>query len=144
MSDRWHLTKNLATCVSVVLAQILAELRRAEQAATKSGEEGKEPGEERRPARTRAVQQAQLARQSERMARYEQITALHKQDMKSADIAAQTGMTERTVRRWRETVETSLILAHAGKDPVSLIPTRPTCFRAGTRVVTRERNWKEK
>src|SRR5712692_7691278 len=31
VSDRWHLTKNLAACVSVQLAQSLAEIRRAEQ-----------------------------------------------------------------------------------------------------------------
>ncbi len=41
VSDRWHLVKNLAECVSVQLAKTLAQLRRAE---------------ERRPARTQAVQ----------------------------------------------------------------------------------------
>jgi transposase len=33
VSDRWHLTKSLAACVSVLLAQGLADLRRAEHAA---------------------------------------------------------------------------------------------------------------
>ncbi len=50
VSDRWHLVKNLAECVSVQLAKTLAQLRRAE---------------ERRPARTQAVQQVQQARQAE-------------------------------------------------------------------------------
>jgi len=102
VSDRWHLTKNLAACVSVQLAKTFAQIRRAEQAEAHASEEGKQSPEQRRPARTRAIQQAQLARQSERLARYEQITILHSQGMKSADIATQTGMTERTVRRWLE------------------------------------------
>jgi transposase len=52
--------------------------------------------------RTRAVRHAQQARQAERQARSEQITALQKQGMKSAEIAAVVGMNERTVRHWRE------------------------------------------
>src|SRR6266496_6395490 len=72
VSDRWHLVKNLAACVSVQLAKTLAQLRRAE---------------ERRPAQTQAVQQAQQARQAERMARYEHILELQKQGMKSGEIA---------------------------------------------------------
>jgi len=100
VSDRWHLTKNLANCVSVLLAQCLTEVRRAEQAAALLQQEKAEPGEERRPAQTRAIQQAQFARQAERMARYEQIITLRKQGMMHADIATQMGMAERTVRHW--------------------------------------------
>src|SRR6266700_1935648 len=72
VSDRWHLVKNLAACVSVQTARTLAQLRRAE---------------ERRPAQTQAVQQAQQARQAERTARYEHILELQKQGMKSGEIA---------------------------------------------------------
>src|SRR6266481_8469182 len=36
VSDRWHLVKNLAACVSVQLAQSLAQIRRAEQAKAKA------------------------------------------------------------------------------------------------------------
>jgi transposase len=101
VSDRWHLVKNLAGCASVLLASCLAQLRRAEMAA-----EAKEEQEELRShkphghPRTRAERQAQQARQAERQARYEQITALQKQGMKSAEIAAVVGMAERTVRHW--------------------------------------------
>lgn len=102
VSDRWHLTKNLAACVSVQLAKTLAQIRRAEQTGAHASEEGIQSSEQRRPARTRAIQQAQLARQSERLARYEQIAILHSQGMRSADIAEKLGMTERTVRRWLE------------------------------------------
>jgi excisionase family DNA binding protein len=101
VSDRWHLVKNLAECVSVQLAQSLTELRRAEQATTRSEkkEKGQAP-EERRPAQTRAVQHAQLARQAERTARYEQIVAFQKQGVNSAEIALQLGVTQRTIQRW--------------------------------------------
>src|SRR6266852_4931612 len=101
VSDRWHLVKNLAACVSVQLAQSLGKLRRAEQATARSEkqEEG-QASEERRPAQTRAVQHAQLARQAERTARYEHIVALQKQGVKIAEIALQLGVTQRTIQRW--------------------------------------------
>ncbi len=140
VSDRWHLVKNLAGCVSVLLAESLAQLRRAEQAATNFPEKKQHVRDSQSHPRTRSEQRTQQARQAERRARYEHITALFKQGMKSADIATQTGMTERTVRRWRETVETSLILAPADLDHVSLIHTRPTSWSAGTRAVTMEHN----
>src|SRR5712691_7392077 len=100
VSDRWHLVKNLAAGVSVQLAQSLAQIRRSEQAKAKTSAEENSPCEEQRPARTRAVQQAQHARQAERIARYEQMMMRPEQGMKSADIAAQVGMAERTVRGW--------------------------------------------
>jgi transposase len=85
VSDRWHLVKNLAACVSVQLARTFAQLRRAE---------------ERRPAQTPAVQQAQQARQAERMARYEHILELQKQGMKSGEMARTLRMSQRTLQRW--------------------------------------------
>jgi excisionase family DNA binding protein len=101
VSDRWHLVKNLATCVSVQLAQSLAELRRAEQVRARSEQLEEEPtSEERRPVQTRAVQYAQLARQAERTARYEHIMTLQKQGVKIAEIALQLGVTQRTIQRW--------------------------------------------
>jgi transposase len=101
VSDRWHLVKNLAACVSVQLAESLAELRRAEQGRARSEKKEKwQAVAERRPAQTRAVQHAQLARQAERMARYEHIVALQKQGVKIAEIALQLGVTQRTIQRW--------------------------------------------
>src|SRR2546429_2658237 len=101
VSDRWHLVKNLAACVSVQLAQSLAELRRAEQVKAQSEkQEWGQVSEERHPAQTRAIQHAQLARQAERMARYEHIVALQKQGVKIAEIALQLGVTQRTIQRW--------------------------------------------
>ena len=101
VSDRWHLVKNLAACVSVQLAQSLAELRRTEQATARLAKKEEEQAlKERRPARTRAVQHAQLARQAERTARFEQIMALQKQGVKHAEIALHLGVTQRTIQRW--------------------------------------------
>ncbi len=101
VSDRWHLVKNLAACVSVQLAQSLAELRRAEQVKAQSEKQERgQVSEERHPAQTRAIQHAQLARQAERMARYEHIVALQKQGVKIAEIALQLGVTQRTIQRW--------------------------------------------
>jgi len=100
VSDRWHLVKNLAGCVSVLLTESLAQVRRAEQVAANSPEEEHHSHQPQGHPRTRAEQRAQQARQAERRARYEQITALQTQGMKSAEIAAQVGMAERTVREW--------------------------------------------
>src|SRR6266487_4546347 len=101
VSDRWHPVKTLAACVSVQLAQSLAELRRAEQVKAQSAkQEWGQVSEERHPAQTRAIQHAQLVRQTERTARYEQIMALQKQGVKMAEIALQLGVTQRTIQRW--------------------------------------------
>jgi hypothetical protein len=99
VSDRWHLTKNLAGCVSVVLTQCLTEIRHAERAAVTIPEEEHHAHHHSHP-RTQAEQHTQQARQSERSARYEHIVALSKQGMKSSDIAVHVGMPERTVRHW--------------------------------------------
>jgi DNA-binding NarL/FixJ family response regulator len=100
VSDRWHLVKNLAACVSVQLTQSLGKLRRAEQAAANTAEEEQHSLVQQSHPRTRAEKRTQQVRRDERMDRYEQIVALHSQGMKSADIATQVGMAERTVREW--------------------------------------------
>jgi len=100
VSDRWHLVKNLAACVSVQLAQSLAQLRRAEQVAANAPEEELHVREPHSHPRTQAEQRTQQARQAERRARYEQIITLRKQGVKHTAIAAQVGMAERTVREW--------------------------------------------
>ena len=97
VSDRWHLVKNLAGCVSVLLASCLAQLRRAEVAAVRSEQGEEQPSQPRRPAQRRA---AQLTRQAERMARYEHILELQKQGRTNAEIALQLGVTPRTIQRW--------------------------------------------
>ena len=125
VSDRWHLVKNLAECVSIQLAHSLTELRRAEQTTARSGKkEGRQVSGERRPARTRAVQYAQQTRQAERTARYEQIMALQKEGVKIAEIALQLGVTQRTMRAMDRDWNHSLLWPTPRNGPVSLIPTR--------------------
>ncbi|MBV8696158.1 MAG: ISL3 family transposase [Ktedonobacteraceae bacterium] len=99
VSDRWHLTKNLAACVSVILTQCLTEIRRAERTTVTIPEEEQLVHLHSHP-RTQSERQTQQARQSERSARYEHIVALSKQGMKSSDIAVHVGMPERTIRHW--------------------------------------------
>ena len=109
VSDRWHLVKNLAACVSVQIAKTLAGLRRVE---------------ERRPTQTPAVQQAQQARQAERMARYERILELQKHGMKSGEIARTLLMSQRTLQRWIATG--NIPYAHRKRQRASLIdPYKP-------------------
>src|SRR5258708_18436109 len=102
VSDRWHLVRNLAGCVSVLLASCLTQLRRAEVGAAAGVEQVEQPsGELPSYQRTRADIRAQHARQAERQARYEQITALQNQGIESAEISAVVGIGARTVRHWR-------------------------------------------
>jgi len=100
VSDRWHLVKNLAGCVSVLLASCLAQLRQAEVAAVRSEQAEEQPAAPRHPGKTRAIAQAQEARHAERMARYEHILELQKQGMTSPEIAQRLGVTSRTIQRW--------------------------------------------
>ncbi len=88
VSDRWHVLKNLAACVSAQLTKTLAQLRRAQDPL---------------PPKTQAIQQVQQARQSERMTRYEQALALQRQGMKSGEIARTLSMSQRTLQRWMAT-----------------------------------------
>jgi transposase len=100
VSDRWHLVKNLAGCVSVLLTSCLAQLRQAEVAAVRSEQREEQPSNQQRPGKTRAIAQVQQARQAERKARYEHIIELQKQGMKSPEIAQKLGVTSRTIQRW--------------------------------------------
>jgi transposase len=122
VSDRWHLIKNLAGCVSAVLAQSLAELRRAEQAVER--EEGKRPAKVYRQARRRTETIAQQARQAERQERYQYISFLRKQGMSSTQIAAQVGMPGPTVRRWLARAEVPNYKQHS-KRPSPIDPYMP-------------------
>jgi transposase len=141
VSDRWHLVKNLAGCVLVLLTESLAQLRCAEQAAANSPEEEHHSHESHSHPRTQAEKRSQQARQAERRARYQQITALQTQGMKSAEIAAQVGMAERTVRGWLSRGDIPYSSPRQN-ERVSLIRTGPISSRAGTRVVTMDHNWK--
>src|SRR5436305_3347132 len=82
------------------MAKTLASLRRAEQDETKTPEERPHLYEPYRIPKMRGAEQAQLARQAERMARYEQILALHSQGMNKTAIAVKLGVSRNTIQRW--------------------------------------------
>src|SRR5258708_13065531 len=75
VSDRWHLVKNLAGCVSVLLASCLTQLRRAEVGAAAGVEQVERPsGHLPSYKRTRAETPRQQARQPHPQTRFTKIT----------------------------------------------------------------------
>lgn len=104
VADLWHIGKNLAESVSTLLARCRAEIRRGLQKQTLPEQEREEvlpvQEEERRPTRSRSVEQGQLARRAQKQDCYEQVIELHRQGVKAPDIARRVGIGERTVYRW--------------------------------------------
>src|SRR5258708_27427828 len=70
VADLWHIGKNLAESVSTLLARCRAEIRRGLQKQTLPEQEREEvlpvQEEERRPTRSRSVEQGQLARRAQK------------------------------------------------------------------------------
>jgi transposase len=97
VSDRWQLVKNLAHCVSELLAHHLTEIRRTERATQTVQAEIASTDHDPLPAST--LSPAQRARQEERAERYAHLLALHEQGMRSEEIAEQVGMSVRSVHR---------------------------------------------
>jgi transposase len=104
VADRWHIGKNLAESVEMLLARCRAEIRRGlslhgmpeqEQARTQAV-----LAEEQRPARSRREEQARLARRAQKLDRYEQVLELRDQGLTMAAIGSQIGISGRTVQRW--------------------------------------------
>jgi transposase len=103
VADLWHIGKNLTESVETLLARCRAEIRRGLQGQALPEQEGGDvfsAQEERRPARSRSVEQAHLARRAQKQDRYQQVIELHSQGMKAPDIAHRVGIGERTVYRW--------------------------------------------
>jgi transposase len=99
-ADRWHLGKNLAEALVAVLARCRAEQVRASRAKRQQEAPLSRPFQERGVYRSRREEQARLARAAEREQRYEQVLTLHRQGLRTSDIAMQVGMGDRTVREW--------------------------------------------
>jgi transposase len=104
VADRWHIGKNLAESVEMLLARCRAEIRRG--LYTQSMPEHKRAGAqalleiEPRPARSRREEQARLARRAQKLDRYQQVLELREQGLTTAAIGSQIGISGRTVQRW--------------------------------------------
>jgi transposase len=117
VADRWHLIHNLSEALALVLESYRAQLRNASEALAppslkkaeplvSSQEEALSPEESAPlvasgfPYRTPVIQHLQQDRRERRLARYEQMVALQQLGMTTASLAQQTGLSERSVRRW--------------------------------------------
>jgi transposase len=108
VADRFHLVKKLAEAVELALARSWAEIKRASQLTEEQNSTSSEEQEEVmasapqewRPPIPQHRQQLQMARQVERMQRYEQVISLRSLGLKPQAIARRVGKGERTVRRW--------------------------------------------
>lgn len=107
IADRFHLVRNLADVLELLLARCRAEICRAGQAV--SPEQMPIPEEAPRSLPhpqtwkqqpPRKMEQAYQARQAQREDRFQQVLAWHAQGMTQADIAKRVALSERTVRTW--------------------------------------------
>ena len=98
VADRWHLVRNLADALQVLLARYRPEIRLSRDEAeanvieTLSSVWSPFPQHSKEPAR--------LARQVQRQDRYEHMLSLHQQGRETKEIAKHVGVSERTIRRW--------------------------------------------
>jgi transposase len=109
VADRFHVVKNLAEAVELALArgwpQINREVRGAsgldsESADAEEDEVTQAAAPDWRPPVPRDRELQQLARQAERLKRYEQVISLRSLGLKPAAIARRLGTSARTIRRW--------------------------------------------
>jgi transposase len=114
-SDRFHLVKNLTEAVQKALVHCRAELHRE----AKGVEPDDLPAREE-PACSLVTSDGQSysAHQAERYERYQQAVMLHKQGMKTKEIARRVGLGIRTIQRWLtqgEYVETNYHHQHRSR-----------------------------
>ena len=104
--DRFHLVRNLAETLQVILGHCRAEIRQAESpspAPEKTTEKNVRPlptattWQQRTPPH---VEKAHQARQASRDDRYRQMTTLRAQGLTQAEVAQRMGMSVRAVRTW--------------------------------------------
>lgn len=104
IADRFHVVKNLTEATQRLLERCQTELLAASQVGAP---DGREPTttihslQEWRPLEPTQVKQARLARRAGRLARYEQVRALHAQGASTKEIGQRLGLSDRTVQRWQ-------------------------------------------
>lgn len=99
-ADRFHLLKNLGEALEGLLAHHLARQRRREARDGLDGSVSLAEHPKRAKSVSPKVEHLQRARREERLARYEQVIALHKQGVSQIAIAQQVRISHRTVQRW--------------------------------------------
>jgi transposase len=99
VSDKWHLVKNLAKALQILLTSYLtAHRKKKTQEVGRQKELASLPDPERRFSPQQA--RIQSVHREERLARYEQVMALAKQGMSQDLIARLVGVGHSTVSRW--------------------------------------------
>lgn len=102
-ADRFHLVKNMAEAIQVLLARCQAEILTEQKPAESDQNEPNKPIislEEWRPPEPAHVEKVRLARRASRYARYQQVVELNRQGRATQEIAWCLGMSDRTVRDW--------------------------------------------
>ena len=94
-ADRFHLVKNVTDALERYLTRQHAALRRATLTNASVAPSADTP-EDTAPSSSRE----QHARRARRLARYEEVIALHAHAVSDQGIAAHVGVSERTVQRW--------------------------------------------
>lgn len=101
VADRWHLANNLVDALETTLAKHLSRLlgEVAQEKPAPANRETPSEANSRQTAETDMLA-ARKARRALRLAQYDKIMKLKQCGVTNADIAAQVGLSERTVNRW--------------------------------------------
>jgi transposase len=128
VADRWHLLANVGEALERVLGGRRTALREAAAAvdcaaAAATPPAGGTPDAVAAPAppRLTRAQQDRAARRAHRLARYEEVLALHRQGLSQIAIGAQVGLGRKTVRRYLR-AEAFPERARPAARPTSLAP----------------------
>lgn len=104
IADRWHLVKNLAESLYLLLARCRPEIRKYARALAAPAEEGNLPTSHDPETAwgSNALRQTldRQARQAQRLDCYQQVVTFQQQGWTAAQIAEHVGMSRRTVYRW--------------------------------------------
>jgi transposase len=107
VADRFHVVKNLAEQVELLLARLRKEWRLELELPTEINLAGEKPAPKELPlphtwkvAPSRQTERQRLARRAERLERYQQVVQLRVVGLKQVEIAKRVGLSERTVRKF--------------------------------------------
>lgn len=116
VADRWHIVHNLSEALSLTFEHSRAQIRSASHvlapapmAESETQSQQKDvpetslsplPIASGQPYRAPFIQHVQRARRESRLQRYQELVALQRQGMTTAQIAQQVGLSPRSIRRW--------------------------------------------